>query len=238
MTSAHRTRPLIGLPGTHRRVPGPGQPPRSAQLLPAGPHVPAAGPDVVVARDGHRRRPPRRHHRRALDRVAQGGWKGVAVVAALLALVVRGYGQVILTQPWNPYLPVLPWIVVLLAAWAVLCGDDLMLIPLVAFATLCAQTHVPYLTLAVGLVALGSARSSSARARRRRWTAPTHPPDGLGRGRRRPAVAAPGRRPAHQRAGQHPRAHRPLRLAPGGRHRPRRGRPPGAAPPRRVVGPG
>ncbi len=36
-----------------------------------------------------------------------------------------------------------------------LCGDDLMLIPLVAFATLCAQTHVPYLTLAVGLVALG-----------------------------------------------------------------------------------
>ncbi len=85
----------------------------------------------------------------------RGGWKGVAVVAALLAIVVRGYGQVILTQPWNPYLPVLPWIVVLLAAWAVLCGDDLMLIPLVAFATLCAQTHVPYLTLAVGLVALG-----------------------------------------------------------------------------------
>ena len=85
----------------------------------------------------------------------RGGWKGVAVVAALLAILVRGYGQVILTQPWNPYLPVLPWIVVLLAAWAVLCGDDLMSIPLVAFATLCAQTHVPYLTLAVGLVVLG-----------------------------------------------------------------------------------
>ena len=69
--------------------------------------------------------------------------------------MVRGYGQVILTQPWNPYLPLIPWIVVLLAAWAVLCGDHLMLIPLVAFATFCAQTHVPYLPLAVGLVALG-----------------------------------------------------------------------------------
>ena len=53
----------------------------------------------------------------------RAGWRGVAVVAALLAVVVRGYGQVPLTQPWNPYLPLLAWIVVLLAAWAVLCGD-------------------------------------------------------------------------------------------------------------------
>ena len=68
-------------------------------------------------------------HRRA-------GWRGVAAVGALLAVVVRGYGQVPLTQPWNPYLPLVAWIVVLLAAWAVLCGDHLMLIPLVVAATL------------------------------------------------------------------------------------------------------
>ncbi len=61
----------------------------------------------------------------------RGGWRGVVAVAALLALTIRGYGQVVLTQPWNPYLPVLSWIVVLLAVWAVLCGDDLMLIPAV-----------------------------------------------------------------------------------------------------------
>ena len=85
----------------------------------------------------------------------RAGWRGVAVVAALLALVIRGYGQVVLTQPWNPYLPLVPWIVVLLATWAVLCGDHLMLVPLTFFAILCAQTHVPYLPLAVGLVALG-----------------------------------------------------------------------------------
>ena len=80
------------------------------------------------------------------------GWKGVAGVAALLALVIRGYGQVLLTQPWNPYLPLLAWLVVLLATWAVLCGDHRMLIPLVVAATLCAQTHVPYLPLGVGMV--------------------------------------------------------------------------------------
>jgi hypothetical protein len=84
----------------------------------------------------------------------RAGWRGVTVVAALLALAIRGYGQVVLTQPWNPYLPLIPWIVVLLATWAVLCGDHVMLIPLTVFAILCAQTHVPYLPLAVGLVAL------------------------------------------------------------------------------------
>ena len=57
------------------------------------------------------------------------GWKGVAVVAVLLALAIRGYGQVLLTQPWNPYLPLLAWLLVLLATWAVLCGDHRMLIP-------------------------------------------------------------------------------------------------------------
>ena len=83
------------------------------------------------------------------------GWKGVAAVAALLAVVVRGYGQLLLTQPWNPYLPLLAWILVLVATWAVLCGDHRMLIPLVVAAIYCAQTHVPYLPLGVGMVALG-----------------------------------------------------------------------------------
>ncbi len=82
------------------------------------------------------------------------GWKGVAVVAALLALAIRGYGQVLLTQPWNPYLPLLAWLLVLLATWAVLCGDHRMLIPLVVAATLCAQTHVPYLPLGAGMTVL------------------------------------------------------------------------------------
>ena len=75
----------------------------------------------------------------------RAGWRGVLGVAAMLAVAIRGYGQLLLTQPWNPYLPVLAWLVVLLATWSVLCGDSLMLVPLVVAGSLCAQTHVPYL---------------------------------------------------------------------------------------------
>ena len=75
----------------------------------------------------------------------------------MLAVAIAGYGQLPLTQPWNPYLPLIAWIVVLLATWSVLCGDHVMLIPLVVAASFCAQTHVPYLLLAAGMVAVGLA---------------------------------------------------------------------------------
>jgi hypothetical protein len=84
----------------------------------------------------------------------RAGWRGVIGVAALLAVAIHGYGQLILTQPWNPYLPLLAWLVVLLATWAVLCGDTSMLIPLVVAGSLCAQTHVPYLVPCTGLAIL------------------------------------------------------------------------------------
>ena len=48
----------------------------------------------------------------------------------------------------------LAWTVVVLAAWMVLEGDHFMLVPLVAAGSLCAQTHVPYLLLCVGLFAV------------------------------------------------------------------------------------
>jgi len=83
-------------------------------------------------------------HRRA-------GWHGVVAAGALVAVVIRGYGQILLTQPWNPYLPLLAWIVVLVATWAVVVGDEWMLVPLVVAASLCAQTHVPYVGPAGGL---------------------------------------------------------------------------------------
>jgi hypothetical protein len=82
-----------------------------------------------------------------------GAWLVVAV-AAVLALLTAGYGGGALTEPWNPYLPLLWWVVVLLAAWSVLCGDLPMLPVVVLAASFCAQTHVPYLALGVGLGAL------------------------------------------------------------------------------------
>lgn len=102
----------------------------------------------------------------------RGGLRMAAAVALLLALLMRGYGITLLTQPWNPYLPVLWWVVLLLAVWSVL-DDDLPMLPVaVLAASIAAQTHVPYLALSLGLGALatGAAVLAVRRDRSRlRW---------------------------------------------------------------------
>ena len=86
----------------------------------------------------------------------RGGTRLILAVAALLAVLTAGYGGGTLTEPWNPYLPLLWWVVVLLAVWSVLCGDVAMLPVAVLAASFCAQTHVPYLGLALGMGALAT----------------------------------------------------------------------------------
>ncbi|CAN5835372.1 hypothetical protein BH24ACT3_BH24ACT3_15780 [soil metagenome] len=84
----------------------------------------------------------------------RGGLVLAAGFAAMLALVMRTYGTSTLTEAWNPYLPVLWFLVLLVAVWSVLCEDDAML-PLAVFAaSFCAQTHIPYAGLTGGLAAL------------------------------------------------------------------------------------
>lgn len=78
----------------------------------------------------------------------------VLVIAGVLALAVRGYGLSVLTHPWNPYFPLLLWIVVLLATWGVLSGEHWMAVVAVGVGTVAAQTHVPYLLLAVSMSAV------------------------------------------------------------------------------------
>ena len=84
----------------------------------------------------------------------RGGRRLRLGVAALVLVTVAWLGASVLTQPWNPYLPLVSFFVVLLCTWGVLDGDHVLLVPLVAFSTLCAQTHVPYLALCVALCAL------------------------------------------------------------------------------------
>ncbi len=84
----------------------------------------------------------------------RGGTSLTLATAGLVVLVVRGYGWEVVTQPWNPYLPLLFWLVVLFAAWGVLAGDHRLLVVVVAVGSLCAQTHMPYLGLSLGMGAL------------------------------------------------------------------------------------
>lgn len=80
-----------------------------------------------------------------------GGRRVASAVAVVLSLLIVGYGLGPLLEPWNPYLPLLWWVVFLLALWAALLGDRPALLVVVASGSLCAQTHVPYLGLCLGL---------------------------------------------------------------------------------------
>jgi hypothetical protein len=84
----------------------------------------------------------------------RGGSSLTIAVGGLIAVLVVGYGFEVLTQPWNPYLPLLSWLVVLLATWSVLDGDHAMLVVVTGVASLCAQTHLPYLGMGLGMGAL------------------------------------------------------------------------------------
>ncbi len=73
---------------------------------------------------------------------------------AVAFVLVQGYGLGVLTQPWNPYFPLLFWLLTFVATWAVLAGDDGVLWLVVVAGCVCAQTHISYLILAVATVGL------------------------------------------------------------------------------------
>lgn len=81
------------------------------------------------------------------------GVRGMAILSALLALTVRSFGAEWFLEPWNPWFGVFPFMVLLIAVWAVWSGDDAML-PVAAIAgSFCAQVHVSYVPI-VGVLAL------------------------------------------------------------------------------------
>jgi hypothetical protein len=83
----------------------------------------------------------------------RGGPALLLGVGTAVALLTRALGAEVLTQPWNPYIPIMWWFAFLLAVWSVAC-DDLPALPFAVFAgTMCVQTHVSYLGLVLGLVA-------------------------------------------------------------------------------------
>lgn len=163
-----RHSPLIGLPGRIGESPDRGSHPGPLSFWMLAPTYRLSGASawgmlagtVVI-------------HSAAVATAVAIGWRrrgvtGACAVAALMALLVHGYGQDVLIQPWNPYLPLLAWVVLLLAGWSILDGDAPMAVVMVVAGSLCAQTHVPYLLLAASLTIGGllwTSRSSP------RWAA-------------------------------------------------------------------
>jgi hypothetical protein len=90
----------------------------------------------------------------------RGGLGVMLGVALLLSLLTRAYGTGTLTEPWNPYMPVLWWVVLMLAVWSVL-DRDIKMLPIGVFAgTVAAQTHAPYMVIVLGIGGLGLAAAA------------------------------------------------------------------------------
>lgn len=110
----------------------------------------------------------------------RGGAALALGLAAGMAVLVNLYGTQVLTEPWNPYMPVMWWPLTFVALWAVFC-DDLPMLPVAVFAaSFCMQTHISYLGIVGGFAGLALAglafrgyriRSDRAALRRLvRWT--------------------------------------------------------------------
>jgi hypothetical protein len=84
----------------------------------------------------------------------RGGVRIALAFAAVLAVLTHAYGAGTLTEAWNPYMPVLWWLLFLVAIWSVLV-DDLAMLPVAVFAgSFCLQTHISYAGLVGGVTGL------------------------------------------------------------------------------------
>lgn len=83
----------------------------------------------------------------------RGGARMAVGVGALLAVAASTFGVAVFLEPWNPYLPSMWWLVLVLAVWSALC-DDWPMLPVAAFAgSFCAQTHASYAGMVGGMAA-------------------------------------------------------------------------------------
>jgi hypothetical protein len=103
----------------------------------------------------------------------RGGVRLMIAVGVVLAVLTNAYGALTLTQPWNPYLPLLLFIVFLLALWSVVERDLSMLPIAVVAGSFCAQTEVAFTGLVGGLGAFTVAVASWTAYRRRKNRAAT-----------------------------------------------------------------
>jgi hypothetical protein len=86
----------------------------------------------------------------------RGGLPLLLVTLVGLATVVHGFGPRFWADPWNPYVVVLPFALVLFLVWEMACGQSWALPVGAVVATFCTQTHVGYAPLTLPLVAAGA----------------------------------------------------------------------------------
>ena len=87
-------------------------------------------------------------------------------VAVSLALVVNTLGPSLLRDPWNPWITVLPFGLLVLATWAAVEGDTVALVVVAVAGSFLSQTHIGFVP-SVGLLTVVAA--AGFWVRRREW---------------------------------------------------------------------
>jgi hypothetical protein len=86
----------------------------------------------------------------------RGGTAAMLLTLVASGLLIRSMGWDVLTTPWNPYITVLPYGVLVYLVWSLLCGDRWAL-PLATLVTaFLMQTHVGYAVLSLPLLVVGA----------------------------------------------------------------------------------
>jgi hypothetical protein len=98
----------------------------------------------------------------------RGGPPMVAIVAVLAAVLVHALGPDLLIQIWNPWVPVLPFLLFVLLAWSIAEQDWVALPWLVGIGSFVVQSHVSYtpIVFGLGLLSCGLGAWGSANARK------------------------------------------------------------------------
>jgi hypothetical protein len=80
----------------------------------------------------------------------RGGLAFVVVLGIAMLVLLRALGSIVLIDPWNPWIAVLPFLLYLLLAWSVAERDFGALPAVVAVGSFLVQTHVGYAPLVLG----------------------------------------------------------------------------------------
>lgn len=96
-----------------------------------------------------------------------GGRRVAAAVGTVVVLLVAGYGPEVMLMPWNPSMPLMWFLALLVATWGVLLGHRGMLLVVAATASHVVGAHAGYAPLALVLCALagGAALRAAWRSR-------------------------------------------------------------------------
>lgn len=102
-------------------------------------------------------------------------FRGMLVLAAVLLALFAGFGLDALSQPWNPWMALYPFIALLIATWVSLLGVRWAPVVAVVAGSFSVQSHIGYVVVVIPLILIslvGAARSARDPDRRRGLPAP------------------------------------------------------------------